>query len=187
MSKKPKKPSQHLAEIVATLEQMPEGLSTGQIAASLGLSTSHAREILTNEVKRGNIKRAEVDEDGTTVFKFFNVAHKNGDLDDLMATGDEIADSEQIAHAPDTSTPKEAKRKGKPRGATSGRGNPEAKKAINPQQTLEDKKAITKELGGTMTWAGRQWHMKGPDFDVSMTSREIATFTLDQFRKKLGG
>jgi hypothetical protein len=186
MSKKPKKaqkPSQRLPDIIAALEQNPDGMSTGELASALGLSTSHAREILSSEVKRGNLKRTEVDDQGTTVFKFFNVEHRD-ELDDLMATGDEEATRAQVDGAPDLKKRKEAKRARSP-GPLSGRGHPEAKKAINPQQTLEDKKAITKELGGTMSWAGRRWHMKGPNFDVSMTSREIASFSLEQFRRKL--
>jgi hypothetical protein len=195
MSKKKKggqKPSHHLPQIVQALAGHPEGLSTGEIANALGLSSSTTREILTNEVKRGNIERKHIEQDGAQVFAFFNtqkVLDANDDeLDALMASGDDEATKAQVEGAPDDSRPKEAKRKKtRSRGPTSGRGHPEAKKAINPQQTLEDKKAITKELGGTMSWAGRQWHMKGPDFDISMTSRELASFTLEQFRKKLGG
>lgn len=194
MSKKPKKaqkPSQRLPDIIEALEQNPEGMSTGELANALGLSTSHARDILTAEVKRGNLKRQEVDEDGATVFKFFNVQDtpKSDELSDLMGLGDEQATKEQVVGAPSDKRVKEAKRARKPRakGPASGRGNPDAKKAINPQQTLEDKKDIAKELGGTMTWAGRQWHIKGKDFDITMSSREIASFTLEQFRKKLEG
>lgn len=192
MSKKPKKaqkPSQRLPDIIAALEANPEGMSTGELANALGLSTSHAREILTSEVKRRNLRREEVDEDGTTVFKFFNVqgTPKSDELEDLMGLGDDKATAEQVDGAPSDKMVKDVKRTRKPRtkGPTSGRGNPEAKKAINPQQTLEDKKDIAKEFGGTMTWAGRLWHIKGKNFDITMTSREIASFTLEQFRKKL--
>lgn len=187
---KAQKPSQRLPEIIETLEANPDGMSTGELAEALGLSNSHAREILTSEVKRGNIKRTEVDDDGTTVFKFFNADHKNGDLEELMGTGDEQATVDQVEGAPQP-LGKEVKRgrKNRTKGPNSGRGNPDAKKSINPQQTLEDKKDITKEFGGTMTWAGRQWHIKGVKGvdDFSLTSREIAGLTLEQFRQKLGG
>lgn len=189
MSKKPKKaqkPSQRLPDIVAALSENPEGMSTGELAEALGLSNSHAREILSAEVKRGNLRRDEVEDDGATVFKFFNV--EQSELEDLMGTGDDTATMEQVDGAPQP-IGKEAKRgrKARAKSPNSGRGNPEAKKSINPQQTLEDKKDIVKELGGKMTWAGRLWHMKGDDFDLTMTSREIAGLTLEQFRKKLNG
>jgi len=182
MAKKSKgeKPSQHLSQIISVLNEHP-GMSTGELANALGLSSSRAREILTAEVKRGHIERKQAEEDGAQVFQFFNVV--KGD-DDLMDAGDELANEQQAADAPDDKPIKEAKRGRK--STMTGRGNPEAKKAINPQATLEAKKAIAKEAGGTMTWAGRLWHIKGPEFDFTMTSREIATFTLDSFRKKVG-
>lgn len=183
---KAQKPSQRLPEIQEALQQNQTGMSTGELASALGIATSTAREILSAEVKRGNLRRIEVEDDGATVFKFFNVESKINN-NDLMEEGDEQANKEQTAAAP-VKLGKEAKRK-RVKSPTSGRGNPEAKKSINPQQTLEDKKDITKEFGGTMTWAGRQWHIKGIDGidDFSLTSREMAGFTLEQFRKKLGG
>ena len=188
--KKGSKPSQRLPDIIEALEENQTGMSTGELASALGIATSTAREILSAEVKRGNLRRVEVEDDGATVFKFFNVEKHNSstELDDLMGTGDEQATTDQIAGAPQ-SIGKEAKRgrKNRTKGPNSGRGNPEAKKSINPQQTLEDKKDITKEFGGTMTWAGRQWHIKGVKGvdDFSLTSREIAALTLEQFRNKL--
>jgi predicted transcriptional regulator len=196
MAKKLKgsKPSQRLPDIVAALHQNETGMTTGELASALGVATSTAREILSAEVKRGNIRRVEVEDDGATVFKFFNInglnkamdqPHKD-ELEDLMGTGDDTATKEQVAGAPQP-LGKEAKRgrKRRAKGPNSGRGNPTAKKSINPQQTLEDKKDIAKELGGTMTWAGRLWHIKGPEFDLTMSSREIAELTLEQFRKIL--
>jgi hypothetical protein len=192
MSKKAKKaasqkPSSSLPNIIEALDGNDDGMSTGELAEVLGLSISRTREILSAEVKRGNLQRQEVEDDGATVFKFFNVegTPKSDELSDLMATGDEIANEEQVAGAPSDKPIKEAKRgrKSRTKGPNSGRGNPEAKKSINPQQTLEDKKDIAKELGFKMTWAGRLWHIG----EITMTSREIASFTLEQFRKKLGG
>lgn len=118
------------------------------------------------------------------------------EFDELMASADEIVEREMVIGAPSNSdqdgmhTPREASRPKsarKSRGTANGRGNPDAKKAINPQKTLEDKKRIAKELGGSLTWANRKWVLKGKDFETTLTSREIATFTLDDFRNKLGG
>lgn len=188
------KPSQRLFEIVDALEQNETGMTTGEIANVLGIQPGSARDILSAEVKRGNLRRVEVEDDGATVFKFFNVEgtpksdERAGLNDDLMEEADDKATAEQVDGAP-VKLGKEAKRGRKQRAKSpnSGRGNPEAKKSINPQQTLEDKKEIAKDLGGTMTWAGRQWHVKGPNIDYSFTSRELAGFTLEAFRKKLEG
>lgn len=157
--------------------------TTGDLAQALGLSTSRTREILGAEVKAGTITRKHIDEDGTKVFAY--------SLAEAGKAGDAAADLLET-------TPTKAKGKGKKakvvkapkekkaRKTSDGRGHPEAKKAINPQNTLEMKKAMVREIGGQMVWAERLWHFnfKGGT-SVTLASREVAAHTVESLKKAL--
>jgi hypothetical protein len=83
-------------------------------------------------------------------------------------------------------TPKAAKER-KPRRKASGVGKPDAKKVINPQQTLDLKKAMVERNGGKMVWENRVWNIsiKGKEGAV-LKSREVAKHTLESLAKFLG-
>lgn len=200
MSKKTaatQKPSQHLGNLVQSLSvKAPQ--TTGELANALGLSSSRVREILTAEVKRGNLVRTQVDDDGVKYFEFSLPASKvtkgpeadpnDGEDDeaanDLLAAGDAQANDDLLADAGEPAPKKaksEAKKKRVPN-PNKGMGNPLAKKAINPQQTLDDKKKIARDAGGDMTWANRTWTVtntkKGT---LQLTSQDIAGHSLATF------
>lgn len=55
-----------------------------------------------------------------------------------------------------------------------GLGYPEAKKLVNPQHTLEAKKAAVAKLGGRMVWTNKNWSINVPAGEFSFPSRELA-------------
>jgi hypothetical protein len=70
--------------------------------------------------------------------------------------------------------------------AAAGRGNPKGTKVVNPQHTLEAKKALVRKAGGKMVWKGRQWVVVTPKADpVEIPSRKLAGYSLKTFGKVL--
>lgn len=72
----------------------------------------------------------------------------------------------------------------KSRGKSSGAGNPTAKKVVNPQPTLELKKAFMKSNGGKMVWSHRQWMVAANGHEQVFLSRQLAALDLVSFAKK---
>lgn len=67
-----------------------------------------------------------------------------------------------------------------------GRGNPTGKKVINPQYTLEAKKALVRKAGGRMTWGGKVWTIKSKTGRTTeLSSRKLASYTLPTFAKSV--
>lgn len=65
--------------------------------------------------------------------------------------------------------------------AATGLGRPDAERTMNPQSTLELKKAKVREIGGRMEYAGRKWVITLKDkHRVDFTSREMAGLTADK-------
>jgi hypothetical protein len=78
-----------------------------------------------------------------------------------------------------------AKKVVKPTKAT-GRGNPEATKSVNPQSTLDLKKARVESIGGKMVYTGRKWVITMKDKTViEFISREIAALSADELMTKV--
>lgn len=59
-----------------------------------------------------------------------------------------------------------------------GLGHPNAKKLVNPQHTLELKKAAVAKLGGAMVWTNKNWSIKVPAGEFSLPSRELAALSV---------
>lgn len=70
--------------------------------------------------------------------------------------------------------------------ADQGRGNPLAKKVINPQPTLELKKKQIREAGGTMEFKNRQWEIEVNDETFAFPSRQLAGMTVGQLCAAVG-
>lgn len=66
-----------------------------------------------------------------------------------------------------------------------GLGHPEAKKLINPQHTLEMKKAAAQKLGGTMVYQNRNWIIHVPKGEFKIPSRTLAGFSLASFIQEI--
>lgn len=66
-----------------------------------------------------------------------------------------------------------------------GLGHPNAKKLVNPQHTLELKKAAAAKLGGSMVWAGKNWLVKVPAGEFILQSREMAALSVATFLLKV--
>jgi hypothetical protein len=62
-----------------------------------------------------------------------------------------------------------------------GLGHPEARKLINPQHTLEMKKAAARKLGGTMVYQNKNWIIHVPSGEFKIPSRTLAGFSLASF------
>jgi hypothetical protein len=62
-----------------------------------------------------------------------------------------------------------------------GLGYPNAKKLINPQQTLELKKEAAKKLGGSMIYQNKNWIIKVPVGEFKIPSRVLAGLSLATF------
>ena len=70
--------------------------------------------------------------------------------------------------------------------ADQGRGKPTAKKVINPQPTLELKKKVVREAGGTMAYANRQWEIELKNESFVFPSRQLAAMTVGDLAKAVG-
>jgi hypothetical protein len=63
-----------------------------------------------------------------------------------------------------------------------GLGNPQAKKLVNPQVTLELKKSAAAGTGSLLTWQARSWVLIYQDQTrVQISSRELAALSLADF------
>lgn len=67
-----------------------------------------------------------------------------------------------------------------------GRGNPSAKKVINPQPTLELKKKLVRQAGGTMEYKNRQWEIEVNGESFVFPSRQLAGMTAGQLCAEVG-
>lgn len=73
----------------------------------------------------------------------------------------------------------------KPIDPNSGKGNPGGAVA-NPQPTLELKKAAARAAGGDLTYAKRVWTATAGKKTLTLTSDELAEFTIGTFCAALG-
>ena len=70
--------------------------------------------------------------------------------------------------------------------ADRGRGNPNAKKIVNPQPTLELKKKLVRDAGGSIAYANRQWTIELGDKSFIFFSREFAGHTVGTLATAVG-
>jgi hypothetical protein len=94
-----------------------------------------------------------------------------------------IASPQKKAKSPRKSKPAAkiaAKKDGVSRKAPTGLGKPNAKKVVNPQNTLELKKSAVRAAGGKMVWGNRTWTITCGKKDFIFASRELAALTTAQ-------
>jgi hypothetical protein len=148
--------------IKAFIASCEMGASVAQVAEAVELSVSRTRELLNKEVRQGELDKAPLEPESKTMVYF-------------------IADKEK----------KPARKKRTPRNkggisASAGKGNPDAKKIINPQPTLDLKKRVIRHAGGKMEWQNRQWEITVKDEDFKFSSRDLAKMTVGDLAKKVG-
>jgi len=144
------------------------GLTAADVASQLNLSPGYAKDSLASFFKKGLLTRTL--EGGA--YRYFQEGKKKAEpkVDPVFDIPDTV-----IHKAPLTK-----KEKRKPR---EGRGQPEAKKIVNPQETLELKKEAVLSVGGQMLWLGRMWHIKTNKGVVrTIPSRHLAQMTISNVR-----
>lgn len=188
--------SKHSQAILSFIAGLGAGIpaTTSLIAEHLELSASRTRELLAVELKAGNVTREHIDEDGCKVLAYKVASGKAPEAsdesqapakaEDLVApkAGKKTA-GKPAAKAKKAKTPKGER---KPRRKASGIGKPNAKKVVNPQQTLDLKKALVERNGGKMVWANRVWVITVKGKSETMKSRDLAGLTLEALAKQFG-
>lgn len=159
--------TENLPKIINAIRLSATGKTVAELSQDLSLSPSRTRELLKIAMTDKMVDRAPQVPGSRTLVYFIPQG------------------------APSTKPKAKAKKSKLPSGrvkgritADSGKGKPGAKKIVNPQRTLELKKAFIAKNGGSMKWAtGRVWHIDVGSTHVSMTSREMATITIGELCK----
>lgn len=167
-----------ITKVQAALLANP-GQFTSDLQEVLGLSISRTREILAGLAKDGIICRNHQDVDGCKVLVYTLPAStqlaaqptaKKGKGKGKGKAKDSGADLLEGKKLPPAAKEVRARK------ATTGLGHPNAKKIVNPQNTLELKKTAVKEAGGKMVWTNRKWVIG----EVSVESRVLAAMTIEE-------
>jgi len=172
---------------IETLLLGSPNLSAAMIAEAINASPSRTREVLAKMVEGGTVTKVK---NPTDKIFLFALSDSESSLDDEPAADLGITEAPVEAKPAKTKALKEAKAKvakvRKERKAPSGRGNPAAKKVVNPQPTLELKKAAIRAAKGKMVWANRKWSITANGMSLDFASRELADMTLTQLCKAFG-
>jgi len=173
---------QTTAKVIEVLTKKP-GQGTDSLAKALELSTSRTREIMGILVKEGIVTRRQVEEDGFKVLRY-DLAEATQAAADVRDTNTDILDATPSKPKANKKAGSKKKDKAEPkerrvRQKTSGLGHPDAKKIVNPQNTLELKKAAVKEKGGSMRWESRRWVVTMGKKSYTVRSRDLAAMTID--------
>lgn len=187
------KASNHTAAILAAITKFGDNCTTGDIAEALGLSASRTREVLALEIKAGTIDRHHAEVDGCKVLVYTIGGKVPAPVEAVKETAETLvapkatkaatkAKATKPAKVKTVKTPKEKK----PRRKASGIGKPNAKKVVNPQQTLDLKKAMIERNKGKMIWANRIWTISANGKSEQFKSRDLAALTLEALAKMFG-
>lgn len=180
--------SKHSAAILKFVAEN-EHCTTSDIAEALGLSASRARELLALELKAGTLQRDHHEVDGCKVLVYWPTPLASGSPAQPETaetlTAPKASKKPAGKAAPKAKQPKAPKER-KPRRKASGIGKPNAKKVVNPQQTLDLKKALVERNGGKMVWANRVWVITVGKDQTVFKSRDLAALTLEDLANQLG-
>lgn len=197
----PKK-SNH-TQAILDLVGSADNITTSDVAEALKLSSSRARELLAIELKAGTIDRHHADVDGCKVLVYTIKGDGPEEFPDKLNRLKAEVEAEKSDKPAKTTKPTKAPKKAKtpaapktkvvktpkdkkPRRKASGAGKPNAKKVVNPQQTLDLKKAMIERNNGKMVWQNRMWSITVAGETTQMKSRDLAKHTLESLAKDLG-